>query len=155
MRSGGPKRNKMEPDGIAGGQEEIIAGCPGFLTPSCPGPGLSPALTPLLNISHNGRRNKVPRETARRHRAGSAGWHYGPWVGCVPSARLTVSVGVIQSHDRRAGSQQRLLQGAGGDVPGVQLVAPFLLLLLRLRAVSIPGPRLAVAHARSACGSSG
>lgn len=64
-------------------------------------------------------------------------------------AGLTVSVGVIERHDRGAGGQQRLLQRAGGDVPGVQLLPPFHLLLL---AASIPAPRLAVARPGSACG---
>lgn len=70
MRSKGPKRNKMEPHGIAGGQQEITVGCLGFLTPSCPGLGLSSALAPLLNVSHNGRQQtkspeKVPGDTGQ------------------------------------------------------------------------------------------
>lgn len=81
MRSKGPKRNKMEPHGIAGGQQEITVGRLGFLTPSCPGLGLSSALAPLLNVSNNGRQQtKSPRETPRRHWAGSAGYSYGSWV---------------------------------------------------------------------------
>lgn len=64
--------------------------------------------------------------------------------------RLTVSVGVIESHKRRAGSQQRFLHRTGGDMPGVQLIPPFLLFLLP--AASIPGPRLGVAQTGSACG---
>lgn len=61
-----------------------------------------------------------------------------------------MSVGVIESHKRRAGSQQRFLHRTGGDMPGVQLIPPFLLFLLP--AASIPGPRLGVAQTGSACG---
>lgn len=130
--------------GIAGSQE-ITGMCSGSLSPFF----RSSVLAALLNVSpntagtqkHAGHRGRI-RCTLPRALGSSSSL-----------AALTVSVGVIQSHDGRAGRQQRFLQRAGGNVPGVQPVAPLIFLLLL--PVSSPCPRLAVAQTGAACGERG
>ena len=66
-------------------------------------------------------------------------------------APRTVSVGVPQSRARRAGRQQRFLQRAGRDVPGVQRDAPHRLFFL-LPILLLLSAGLGAAQRGSACG---
>uniref|UniRef100_A0A8B9QUU1 Uncharacterized protein n=1 Tax=Anas platyrhynchos TaxID=8839 RepID=A0A8B9QUU1_ANAPL len=103
-----------------------------------------------------------PGEGAKPHcvtqGTGGSGWALqgvtgGRGQGGPPRGPLTVPVGIPQCCQRRAGSQQRLLQRAGGDVAGVQREAPLRLhhhLLLLLLIFLLPGP--AAAQPGSACG---